>query len=201
MTEIARARVSLTWDNGGPGVNTFHFTKGTLVGDDWEDVGETFFEELAGVYVTLADYMISTLTWAIEPTFDILDVESGDITGVATAGGDFHTGAGASSATKNSRATQICVNYATDIWQDGRRLRGRTFFGPIDTNAMQTDGTIGSADQTAIRNSFTAITSGVGPRLAVYHRPGPSPASVGYLGDVVQATVKTLPAILRSRRD
>jgi len=201
MAEIARMRVALTWDNGGPGVNTFHFTKGTLIGSDWEDVGEVFYEELGDLYVLMQTYLINSLTWALEPVFDILDVDTGNITGVATAGGDPISGSGTSTANANSRATMICANYGTDVWANGRRLRGRTFFGPIPYNAINTSGQIGSSDRAAIENGYVALTSGVGPRLAVYSRPGPAPSSTGFYGDVTSVRVKTTPGILRSRRD
>jgi hypothetical protein len=201
MAELARCRVELSWDSGGPGVNTFYWSKGSMIGDSWYDVMDVALEELQVTYEGLAPIIADTAHWAISPDFDIIDVESGNIIDQDSLTREMGGGTGSATATGVSRAQQAYFRFKTDNFTDGYRLAGGTFIGPI-ASGMDENGKFGSAARLEYEDAWTAPTSGLGPRLAVYHRPVTTGVpSDGYYGDVVQVRMKDVPGTLRSRRD
>lgn len=199
---IGRMRVALSWDKGGPGVNTFYFTTG--IGGttgDWGNAADQFYQELAATYQNMSGALIPSLRWEVENSVDILDVATGNITDQFVPHSTILHGIGQAPTEIMSRATQGWINFMTDVWQNGKRLRGGIFFGPIAPITMTADGEISLGSRENWEASFDALTSGVGPRLAVYHRPGGNQGGPGYYGDVTGVKAKLLPAVLKSRRD
>lgn len=201
MATIARSRVALAWPNGGPGVSTFHWSAGVPSPLDWVNSADQFHDELAQVYRALAPMLPTDLTWAVEDTFDVIDVETGNIVDQPVLSDTTNTGAGSASNLSGNRASQGCFNHYTDLFSGGKRLKGRTFVGPLQGGALDTDGGFTTSGIATYEAAWVAITSGVGPRLAVYHRPTTASPSSGYYADVVVTKLKRLPAVLRSRRD
>lgn len=199
MAEIARSRVELTWDYGGPGVCTYHWSKGTQTGE-WSEIAQDFHDEIAAMFGVVDGYMVDDLTWTVSPDVDIIEVETGYLVDQFTLPDTPPTGTGGNTGTAVSRAQQFCVNLGTDIFFEGKRLRGRTFLGPVGNDVVTANSTVGSSDRTAIEGAFTAMTSGLGSRLAVYHRANPSTNTGGYYGDVVSVRLKDVLGSLSSRR-
>jgi hypothetical protein len=199
MAEIARSRVALKWDQGGPGVNTLYWTAGVPSPLDWVNSADQFHKEIGNTYSALQSSMVASLEWEVEPKFDIIDVESGNIIRQHVLDSEPVGGNGANSNTAATRAQQVCFNHYTDTWRNGRNLRGRTFLGPIGTGVVNPDGTFSQSEITRMRDAWTALISGPGPRLAVYHRPFGAQQTGGFYGDVVVVGMKKVPGILRSR--
>jgi hypothetical protein len=199
MAEIARTRVELVWDYGGPGVCTYHWSKGTATGD-WDAIAQDFHDELAAMFAAVDGYMVSALTWTVSPDIDIIEVETGYLIDQFTLPDTPPTGTGGNTGKAVSRAQQFCVNLGTDIFFEGKRLRGRTFLGPVGNDVVTANSTVGSSDRTVVEGAFAAMTSGVGSRLAVYHRANPSTHTGGYYGDVVSVRLKDVLGTLTSRR-
>jgi hypothetical protein len=87
----------------------------------------------------------------------------------------------------------------------GRRLLGRSFIGPAGANTSTDNGQLSTEARTRVEEAYAAVTSGIGPRLAVYHRPTKDPISGannndGAYGDVVTVSTPTTASSLRSRR-
>jgi hypothetical protein len=201
-TLIGRMRVALTWPDGGPGVNTVYFTTGTGgTANDWDNAAAQFYGELAASYQAMHGAMVVSCRWEVEDAVDIIDVASGNIVNQISAGNQNLYGMGGDTGQNQSRATQVFVNFGTDVWQDGVRLRGGLYYGPIGGIALTGAGEVTQGTRDNIEDNFVALTSGVGPRLAVYHRPKPGTGEAGYYGDVITVRCKTRPAILKSRRD
>lgn len=199
MAEIARSRVELVWDYGGPGVNTYYWSKGTATGD-WDAIAQDFHDELGTAFAAIDNYMVSSCTWTVSPDVDIIEVETGYLINQFTLPDTPPTGTGGNTGKAVSRAQQFCINFGTDVFFEGKRLRGRTFFGPVGNDVVTANSTVGSSDRIAIEDAWTAVTSGVGSRLAVYHRANPSTHTGGYYGDVVSVRVKDVLGTLSSRR-
>lgn len=201
MAEIYRTRIALTGWEGAPGLNTLHWSKGTLVARPGPSDVAAFHAEIAAAWTVGKGYCCDGWSMEVEPTVDIIDVDSGNITGVITSSAAAPTATqGTAVISKVARNTVLNIAYSTDIWNAGRRLRGRTFFGPLNQEALGEDGQILQSCVDAMEDAFVAITSGIGPRLAVYSRPSGGP-DAGFYGDVVQVSVRRKPGSLVSRRD
>lgn len=201
MPSIARTRVQINYDNGGPGVTTWYWSGGFPSGGDLESILEDAHNEIAQVYTELRAYIPSNVTMLVQPDVDVVDVVSGEITGVIVSGDGELTVVGTNNSSQVSRGTQVCVNLRTDQWIKGRRLAGRHYIGPIGGGVVGNDGRISPATQTTFQTAYTSLTSGVGARLAVYSRPNLATGKPGQYGDVVSTKTMDRPANLSSRRD
>lgn len=201
MTDMARSRAVISWDNGGPGVVTYHWTAGFPAGAIDGGMVDDFHQEIAGLWTLLKGNLVQGLKMSVAPEVDIIDPATGNITGVVLATGPTDVVTGTSTSYLLSRGTQCVVNLWTDNFSAGKRLRGRHYLGPLAGSAFDNDGTLLEAFRATVENSYTAMTSGVGGRLAVWHRPTSRGASDGFYGDVVTVRTKDKPGNLRSRRD
>jgi hypothetical protein len=196
---IYRSRVALTNFEGAPGVNTFYWTKGIPAGQAAAEDVEAFHEELETLMTGLTSYFVDSMRWTIDPFVDEVDISTGKITGIITDPSGSRTGSATTTAiSKVARFTMLNVAYLTDVWKNGRRLQGRSFIGPINQDPLGEDGRIASNSQAYVEDLFVALTSGLGPRLAVYSRPGQNGQGGSY-GDVVNAICRQRPAVLKSR--
>jgi len=192
--------VQLTGWEGAPGLNTIMWTKGTLTSVGPEDV-ENWHDDILACYDAAKGAYVDSVTATVLAQVDVIDVASGDITGsITSAGGDVSVTQSTVANSKLSRATQINIALLTDVWANSRRLAGRMFFGPVQSEVFDEDGQIGSTTLGVLSDSFGVLNTGTGPRWAVYHRPG-IVANSGYYGDITSVNPKPKPAVLRSRRD
>lgn len=198
MTTLYRTRVTLNGWQGGPGVNTFIWSQGTLPEVAGDEVS-SWHQDIADAYVAVRQYLCDGLVFQVQPEVDVLDSATGNITGVLVAtGGAVGDTAGTSQTSALSRATQAIVSTKTDVWQGGRRLQGRIFLGPIAADAFTETGQFSNTFMGNVENAFGALNTGLGPRWAVYHRPRGS--ADGYYGDIVNVTCRPYAGNLKSRR-
>jgi len=202
VTNIYRSRIALTGWPGAPGVNTIYWTKGTL-----STVGPTevanWHQDLADAWEIFGGYCVDNWTLTVQAQVDVLDVESGELVDIVISDAAEPTWSQTTAVDSAlSRASQLVVALYTDQFFAGRRLAGRTFLGPINTEAFTEDGEINSTCISAVSDAANAINSGTGPRWAIYSRPKTGAgAHVGRYGDIVNAVCRPFPAVLRSRRD
>jgi hypothetical protein len=201
MALIARSRVALTWDAGSPGVNTYYWTAGVPSPLDWTNSADQFHTELADAYRAMNGYINNVVSWSVEDTFDIIDVESGNIVDQRTLTGTDNFGQGTGTGTSGPRMVQAYVGFLTDLFSSGRRLRGGVYIGPLGGDTANNTGGFGVLEKNVFEGAFASLISGLGPRIAVYHRPAQGNPGGGFYADVVQSRLKMKPAILRSRRD
>jgi hypothetical protein len=201
MTNLARVKVDISNFPGGPGVNVLHFSSGTT-GPDWIETNvDTVYDEVYAAYIAVAQYYAPGVVITVGQDFDIVDSVSGNLIDVVTVStpSDPINGAGASGAI--SRGQAVCLAYYTDNYTNGKRLRGRSFLGPVAPGIFASTGLINQAVLSEIEDEWTAMSSGLGPRLAVYHRPSNDTSADGYYGDVVTVIGRQRPSNLRSRQD
>lgn len=201
MANLLRSRVILNWDNGGPGVCTYYASAGVPNPLDWRNTADQWHDELAQVWTLMSGVLLSSVTWRMSQDFDLIDVETGNIVDQFSTDGTPITGQGTDPNIKVSRAQMLYLRFKTDQWQNGRRLAGGTFFGPVGGRELMDNGQWPNNQLAAFEEHFTALISGPGPRLAVYHRPPRGTSSGGYYGDVTSIRAKAKPGTLRSRRD
>jgi hypothetical protein len=201
MTSLAKFVVQMSGWEGGPGVNVLTFSSGTLT-PPWTSTDvQTVYDEIHTMYDDNKNLYAPNVDIEVLPQATIFESTTGDITNVITVPtpDDIISSTGTSGDT--SRGQCICAAYYTDVWVGGKRLRGRSFFGPIARELMTPAGLVGTGAVAQIQDKLVAMTSGVGPRLAVYHRPTGGASTDGYYGDVVTVIARGRPSNLRSRQD
>lgn len=200
MTLLARAIVTTTGYIGAPGINVVHYSAGLGPAVSDSDSADQFLPELLACFQGYASIMPAGLTLTVSPDVSYFDDSDGVILGVTSYTGGPLTMTGASSILNGSRAVQLTVRHKTDQFVGGRRLQGRTFVGPITGDAIGNDGQIeaGWIDDTP--DIWSGAISGLGARLAVWHRPTTPTGTDGAYGDVVNITANATPGTLRSRK-
>lgn len=201
MSQIIRCRVELTWNAGGPGVNTFYISGGVPSPLDWENTATQALEELQVGYESLKACMVQGASWRVSRDVDVIEVETGFIVDQISVPGAPGVGSGADTANGTVRAQQAYLRFRTNEFRNGSRLAGGVFIGPTGATQVDATGTWKASWVDDLEDAFQGLISGVGPRLAVYHRPEKGQNSGGYYGDVTSIRAKKTPGLLRSRRD
>jgi hypothetical protein len=200
MTTLMRTKIVSSGYIGGPGVNVLHLSAGTA-GVFNQTLVNGMFQELRNLWDSTKSYWTDDASFLPDAEVQEIDVESGDIIGAWTQTGWTEPVVGTSAGSNVSRGNCLTIAFQTDVWEAGKRLRGRMFMGPLGTNTTGDDGQIFGVVVTNVADTFEAITSGLAARLAVYHRPLKGQSTGGYYGDVITVRCNSKPGNLRSRRD
>lgn len=198
MTQFGRTKIILSGFEGAPGVNILNWCAPAHLDIDQGDVDE--FHDILNtslVACSAADVFADAMRWTIDPVATVHEVDTGDLVGIFTDGGGPYTGTGSGSGNE-SRATQLGVRWGTGDFRDGRRIQGRTFLGPVGSDAIENTGQIKATMRATIAAAFTGIIDPVSSRLIVWSRPQPG-GPVGQYADVVNVTVAPAPFTLRGR--
>lgn len=198
MTQFARTKVVLAGFEGAPGVNIMNWCAPAHLDIDQGDV-DNFHDILntALVACSAADVFADAMTWTIDPAVSVHEVDTGELVGAFTDGGGPYTGGGSGSGNE-SRATQLGIRWYTADFRDGRRVQGRTFLGPLASDALESTGAIKSTFQSSIAAAMSGVIDVLGPRLIIWSRPKPGPVA-GQYADVTAVTVAPRPFTLRGR--
>lgn len=186
MTHIYRVTVPLTGFTGAPGLMTFHAVD---------------FAGMQGALSTFLTAIKNTWPSAVTATIPAIGPVIEDTTGamVGTWSGGSPVAVTGLAAGKYSAASGYMVHWLTGSFLNGRQVRGKTFFVPVDAGSYDTNGTIDNATRTNIAtaaNVFVATN-----QLLCWHRPTTSGGSDGHAYAVTSAVVPDKVAVLRSRRD
>lgn len=200
MTLVGRTILRSEGYIGGPGYNILHWTGGFGAGPDSPGGVEEFHDTLETALLGNAGYLVTGVTFTIEPDVAYFDATDGVIVGSTLDPVSRTPAVGSGSGVQLSRATQIVCALKTAEYVNGRRLQGRFFLGPAAINGIGTDGQIGAGAQADIEDNFSGLITGLGARLAVWHRPTPGSPTSGSYGDVTYLTVRSTPGTLRSRK-
>jgi hypothetical protein len=205
---IYRVPVKLSWPRAGsPGVNVWHVR--TVENNPGSEL-QTAVDALRAFYnsVNLIDLTSSAGIFAPGTTVtlgDIVDVDSQEF---ATA--TWATVTAQTTPAAAAPALQLVVGWRTS--SATRRGRGRTFLGPLQAAAVDTDGTpkaavlsgVGAAAQTLVDASLGIANWAVGVYGLMEQAPAGTTDYTGLprvLRDVTGYKVKDQFAVLRSRRD
>lgn len=189
---------------GAPGFSTLHFIGSNETASAHSDTKAQAAHDLATTFLTnlfgASAAVGADLDGDIEADIIARDYTTG--AGLALYSG---TPAGVHSA--GTSETLPSANCLVITWRSivfGPRGRGRTFLAPGD----ETQSVDGTPSATVVANAKThadaliaAAVSDPEVELGVWHRPTPSLPSSGSVAAVVQASVTSQWALLRSRRD
>ena len=211
MANMYRFKSILSWPQGGPpGVAIFHTTTG--VDDDEGDIGN-FMNQINSMWADMGPYLVEGFTQTVDPEVTRHDVETGTMNQypfyVASPPQTVAAGGGLAMA----RFTMAIAKHNTDAISDrGHRISGRTYIGPLGSNAIDVQGNVTTACQDAVAGAWDGMQDIAGTsRLIIWHRPQKArgaigeqpavPASVGSFGHVFDTVCSPTPGVLRSRRD
>jgi hypothetical protein len=93
------------------------------------------------------------------------------------------------------------VNWVTNAFHLGRKVRGRTFLVPLTSAAFQADGTLAATFQTTLQAAATAFATSSPTPVILSQKPSGSGGVSSLVTVVTGGTVPDRSAILRSRRD
>lgn len=200
MTLLARMVIRTTGFAGAPGINVWHFSEGTLGGGAWgQSIVDGLYDEVGSVLSAIKNIGSPNSARAADPELAIIDAATGQLVDAKTptAAPTVYTTPG-NEPGDLPRAVAALARFQTDRFINGRRLKGRAFIGPLSGSSMDGEGNCNGTTIAVIQDAFVAITTGVGPRLAVYSRPKPLGVA-GEWGDVLNVNVRTTPSHLESR--
>jgi len=183
------ARVRTTWTGTpvtGGGVSTFYFA----------EAHSGFVADLGAFFTSMATRFPTGLTWTTENTGDLIDVETGALSGSwtdsstsivnASGTGDYAGGVGAR------------IRWQTSGISGKRRVRGSTFLCPLTVSQYDNQGSIATATLTALGTAAGTLFTAADGNLRIYTRP------VGGAGGKASAVLNfTIPdriSWLRTRR-
>lgn len=200
---LHRVQVELTGWNGAPGINTFH-CEAAAPDLPPGDLGN-FADALEAMYTGIRSLLVPGVTARLLPEAPVIDEATGQIIEGAAVD-PWTVTAETGGTTSLSRATMIKVRYTTGTWADGRQIRGGIYLGPVDQQALDTDGSIPAAVREAVTAAHAQMfETGDHADLVVYRRPRRGhptlPDRPGKLAVVTAVDAMPLPAVLRSRRD
>jgi len=199
MTQFARTIVELEGYDGAPGVNIFNWC-GPAHADITQSYVNDFNETLSEAFdaVTAAGWADGVVV-TINPNVGVHEVDTGDLVGGFIDEGGPYTWTGTGDG-EESRATQLGFRWLTNDFRNGRRVQGRTFFGPAPSGVLDATGNVAAGIRSTLPPFFDGIIDGLGGRLIVWSRPTPGNTDGAY-ADVVSCTIAPKPFILRGRRD
>jgi hypothetical protein len=200
MTLLARVYIDLDGYPGAPGLNVLHFSQGST--SSWSDtVVDGLHDEVQRMLEACRFYWAPGVLATIRSYSDIFEHADGQIVDQVSPPTAYPTVVSTGTNGQESRATQALIRFRGDRWVNGRRVQGRMFFGPANGALCDSQGYINEDARATFEDAFVAMTTGVGPRLAVWSRPNPAKNRGGEWTDVTSVTVAPKPAVLRKRRD
>lgn len=199
MTLLYKGIVSYGNYPGGPGANVLWFSQGTPP-ITTDEMAQALNDELASLYDDLKTFILTGVTITIPSEFVVVEDNTGDVVDTVVAGTPAGNITGTGTGAQLPRSTAACVRFNTDLFRNSKRLQGRSFIGPMSSGAFDTNGMIGADTRNQIDTAYQALISGVGPRLAIFHRPSSSAAADGYYADVVNVRTLLPPTNVHSRR-
>ena len=183
MPAILQLVVRMDGWPGAPGFMTFY-----------GDAGGGFQADVKAFVDTATNACPSNITFTVPNEGNVIDDATGTITSTWSEGtaATFTGGTGGTF----SAASGAVINWLTNTFVSGRRLRGKTFLVPLASAAYDTDGTIGSTSLAPLRAAADALVAG--GNIVVWHRP--VGGAGGSSAPAVNAAVPDRVAILTSRR-
>ena len=197
MANLARLRVDLTGSAVvGPSVMTFY--------QDSAHVGlpAAVLTWLNAIKANLPP----SLTLTVPGGGDIITDSTGALSGTwSDGGGGTVTGTGVGGFAIGVGARVV---WGTSGIVGGRRVRGTTFLVPLMGGTFDSTGRMQPATVTSLNTPTQAFLTSMGGNLLIWSRPRPArtvggvtiPARAGSSHAALDATIKTNPSTLRSRR-
>lgn len=199
-------RITVRWLGflGAPGYSNFYFSSdagfwdGGVVGDEAQIAANRAAERVSDAFGALRSVLPEDVQIDIDQEALVINSDTGEALGfteVSTSarGGNLGTGG-------YSGPSGAVVNWRTNDYRFGRRIRGRTFLVPLAGDSYEDDGTLTSDSLGALRSFGSEMLDGGGdPQFGVWSRP--RDGAGGVFASATGYNVPDMAAVLRSRRD
>lgn len=209
MTFIMRVRAASAGWGGGPGLNTFYFAESAAGEAPLESDATLCANRVRTAFFDARSIYRNSQTITVSPTVDVLETETGDLVDSFSVAPPVAV-VGDNVGVLGPTASMVLLRLNTSTFNDGSRLAGRAFLGPI-SGQSDADGTPNAFISTAVLAMGAALLdvgSPLNPRLVVWRRPRAAAAGPpvvterpGLFGLVTSYTMPDKFAVLRSRRD
>lgn len=199
-------RITCQWTGfpGAPGYSNFHFTTdggfwdGGLVGDEAQTAADGAAARVRAAFAAMRAHLPTQTFVAIQTEAAILNSDTGETVGTVDV--EEEPVGSSASGTTHAGPVGAVVNWRTNDYRFGRRIRGRTFMVPLNSNAYEGDGTLSTGARGDLQTFADTMVSGTGgAEFGVWSRP--RNGSGGVFATVTSGTVPDMAAVLRSRRD
>jgi len=194
---IYRVRTGFFGWPGAPGLMTHYFAGTQIIQQPFAVLAS---DRVKNALTNARPLYSATTNWLIEPLVDVIDEANGELLDTYTVNQTSVAGTGSNE--QMPHATQLCISWKSDGIVNGRRVRGRTFLGPVAASANTAAGVPTAAALTAL-TAFGNAMEDAGTtfvRHVIWHRPTVG-GTDGSHHDVIQHSQKPKWAVLRSRRD
>jgi len=201
---VLRVKTRWTIPGAGTAFSVMHFDDGDVGGDVNAEANQVtlathnFFDSVKNV-------LPSVVKVQVMPDVEIIDVESGDLIGAATATTRAELAGANAASTGWSAPSGACITWTTagirTVSSKPRRVRGRTFIVPLSNAAYDVNGTLTDTALATLNAAATTLRSAAsGQELVIYGRPGLESVPPGAAYAVTGHKLTDQAAILRSRR-
>lgn len=204
MLNILRVKTRWSGFNGAPGYTVMHFRDFAGDGAGGTDPGAgdaaAAVAKVRSFIGVVGSHVPPVVQLQVEGDVDLIDAETGELQDTfSVTAPSLVTGVG---GTAYSAASGAVVNWRTGGVRRGRRVRGKSFLVPLSNSSYGTNGQLLPTVQSALQTAATTLAGSTStPDLGVFTRPSSSGATDGSFFVCTGATVPSLAAILRSRRD
>lgn len=195
MPNMLRIRTVLNGWSGGPGLSTFYFDPGVVTIDAAMITGVT--GRVRQYFDAWRAYMPTVNTAQVDSVADIVDAATGALVGQVSAGSAPAVVVG-SGGVAGPAFVAVVGRLTTNSFVGGKRLRGRTYAGPLSatfTDSVAPEGGLLAAVQSGL---VLMNTPAGGPGLVVWHRP--TGGAGGAIAGVVNTSASPVYGVLKSRR-
>lgn len=153
---------------------------------------KTFLNSIAAVMPTGSSISFDTTVGL----YDDLGAQTGEVT-ISNPPAAIN----GSSAVAYAGGAGAVVNWVTNSFHLGRKVRGRTFLVPLTSAAFATDGTLAPAIQGGIQTAGAQFAVSSPQPIISSVKTAPGGVTSGFVSNIIGATVPDRSAVLRSRRD
>lgn len=188
--------ISQGW-TGSPGFSTFYFSPSSESPSDATEVVDC----VRAFYAYAVEYLPSGVTYTPQLEVDVVNPATGAVTNTLIAASLSTPIAGTKPGSILPPSNMAVVTFNTETFIAGRRVRGRSFLGPLSqTETIDGSGRLASAAYGRyIAAGDRLLATGGAPSLVVWHRP--KNGSGGDTAPVVSFACSPKLGVLRSRRD
>ena len=198
MTALYRVRTTLNYGAGGPGLVTHYFRPSVAGGTSGDALVAA--TGVRAFWVALAGQLTPSFAALVQGSIDTVE----DTTG-ALVGGFSVTPPAAVVGTGSTSSTPpfacIVVEYGTATIVRGKRLRGRSYVGPLSLAATTATGGPTTAAGTATASAVAALVAVTPCNFVIWSRPSLVGGHAGSNGTVTGGQAWSSLGSLRSRRD
>ena len=198
MAEIMEVHTILTYGTGAPGLTTFRFLPGTAGGvpaDAVDAVGrvQDCWDAMKGNHP-------SNFVATVQGEVRVIDATDGALTGFLDGGADVVV-TGTSASAGLPIASMLLLQHDTGDIHMGRRVRGRSYIGPVALNTNVAGVPTATAKSLLLTGALLLLSGATATVPVVWSRPDSPVGDPGFHSEVLTYRAAGYFAVLRSRRD